>query len=222
MSADQPTKPLSCCVGMSAAWSRLLFGIVLTVVFVVLGSVIQIPYVALGPGSTINTLGTYDCGTVGSQPIFDVQRRRRPGGRRRGAPAPASHLNMTTISVTDGMTLFGALGLWITGNYALVPREEQFPPDKTVGRGPRGEREAVHRLPVGVRDRRVALAQPQRPELKGNSPRSPTSAASRRDRRASTCSIRKTGSSRLDGTPVTTLDSLRGALSTTLPGQVAR
>ena len=39
---------------------------------------------------------------------------------------------MTTISVTDNMPLFGALGMWATGRYALAPREDYFPPDKTV------------------------------------------------------------------------------------------
>ena len=42
------------------------------------------------------------------------------------------HLNMTTISVTDDMPLFEALGMWATGRYALAPREDYFPPDKTV------------------------------------------------------------------------------------------
>ena len=39
---------------------------------------------------------------------------------------------MTTISITDKVPLFEALGLWATGRYALAPREDYFPPDKTV------------------------------------------------------------------------------------------
>jgi PDZ domain-containing protein len=104
----------------------LLVGLILTSVLVTLGSTVKIPYVALGPGSTINTLGTYD-GT----PIFTFSGTGIPAAAEEPEPA-GSHLNMTTVSVTDGMTLFGALGLWATGNFALVPREEQFPPNQTV------------------------------------------------------------------------------------------
>ena len=43
---------------------------------------------------------------------------------------------MTTISVIDEGPAVRALGLWATGRYALAPREEYFPPDKTVERGP--------------------------------------------------------------------------------------
>ena len=39
---------------------------------------------------------------------------------------------MTTISLFDGVSLFEALGMWATGRYALAPREDYFPPDKTV------------------------------------------------------------------------------------------
>jgi PDZ domain-containing protein len=38
---------------------------------------------------------------------------------------------MTTISLHDGITLFGALGLWASGRYALAPREEYYKPGET-------------------------------------------------------------------------------------------
>ncbi|CAM2789592.1 PDZ domain-containing protein [Skermania piniformis] len=84
----------------------------------VLGSVLAVPYVALGPGPTFNTLGDAD-----GKPVVDI----------RGAELdPTSgHLNMTTVSVRDGLSLFEAFGYWISGRSALVPRSEVYPPDKS-------------------------------------------------------------------------------------------
>ncbi len=74
----------------------------------------------------------------------------------------AGHLNMTTISVIEKVPLFGALGMWATGRYALAPREEYFPPDKTVEEVQRAGRAGVPGLAVVRRDRRAAL--PRLPE----------------------------------------------------------
>jgi PDZ domain-containing protein len=38
---------------------------------------------------------------------------------------------MTTVSLTDDVSLFGALGLWVSGRYALAPREEFFRPGES-------------------------------------------------------------------------------------------
>ena len=40
-------------------------------------------------------------------------------------------LTMTTVSLTDDVSLFGALGLWVSGRYALAPREEFFRPGES-------------------------------------------------------------------------------------------
>jgi PDZ domain-containing protein len=40
----------------------------------------------------------------------------------------SGHLNLTTVSVIDDVTLYGALGLWISGRSVLIPRDEIFPP----------------------------------------------------------------------------------------------
>ncbi len=80
-----------------------------------LGGLAPVPYVALRPGPTFNTLGE-----VAGKTVVNIK----------GAPTyPTSgHLNMTTVSVIDNVTLYGALGLWISGRSALVPRDEIFPP----------------------------------------------------------------------------------------------
>lgn len=80
-----------------------------------LGGVAPVPFVALGPGPTFDTLGAID-----GKPVINVQ----------GEPTfpTTGQLNMTTVSVVDGVTLFGALGFWLSERNALVPREEVFPP----------------------------------------------------------------------------------------------
>lgn len=84
-----------------------------------LGGVATVPYVALGPGPTFDTLGQVDGTTVVK---IEGQRTYPTTGQ----------LNMTTVSVVDGVTLFGAVGLWFSGRNALVPRDDVFPPDQTA------------------------------------------------------------------------------------------
>ncbi|SDO21011.1 PDZ domain-containing protein [Nakamurella panacisegetis] len=102
----------------------LIVGSTLSVALVGVGATVPVPYVALGPGVTYDTLSR-----VGGTPVISFS-----------GDAPASvkqtdgtgHLNMTTVSVYDDMPLFGLLGMWMSGDYAVVPRAEVYPPDKTV------------------------------------------------------------------------------------------
>ncbi|AHH16287.1 PDZ domain-containing protein [Nocardia nova SH22a] len=93
----------------------LIAALVPVLVLGVVGSVVTVPFVALGPGPTFNTLGEVE----GKQVVAVA-----------GAPVdPTSgHLNMTTVSVRDGLNIFEALGLWVDGRYGLVPRAEIYPP----------------------------------------------------------------------------------------------
>ncbi|RIJ77205.1 PDZ domain-containing protein [Nakamurella silvestris] len=104
----------------------LLVGSAFTVVFVAVGSAVPIPYVKLGPGVTINTLGSYD----GSE-VFTFTGNDIPASVNENF-GEGSHLNMTTVSVTDGISLFGAIALWASGKYTVTPRDEIYPPDKTT------------------------------------------------------------------------------------------
>ena len=85
----------------------------------VLGGAATVPYVALGPGPTFDALGRVDGTTV----VKIEGERTYP---------TTGQLNMTTVSVVDGVTLFGALGFWLSGRNALVPRDEIFPPEQTA------------------------------------------------------------------------------------------
>jgi Lon-like protease len=104
--------------GVNRRILTLVVALVPVVAFSALLAVVTVPYVSLGPGPTFNTLGDVD----GKQ-VVDIQ----------GTEVhPASgHLNMTTVSQRDGLTLGQALGLWMSGREQLVPRDLVYPPDKS-------------------------------------------------------------------------------------------
>ncbi|HEU5472548.1 MAG TPA: PDZ domain-containing protein [Actinophytocola sp.] len=98
-------------------WTVLLSFVIFGVLGLV-GSFVQVPYVALGPGPTYDTLGEID----------DVQIVQVEGEQT----FPTSgQLRMTTVSVDDHVTLFGAAALWASGRYALAPRDEYIRPGET-------------------------------------------------------------------------------------------
>jgi PDZ domain-containing protein len=74
--------------------------------------------VALGPGPTYNTLDA-----VGDVPVIQVEGLE--------TYPTSGHLNMTTIAVSDQMTMFGALGAWASGYRRVVPRSTIYPPEKS-------------------------------------------------------------------------------------------
>ncbi|OYD69246.1 PDZ domain-containing protein [Rhodococcus sp. OK302] len=92
----------------------------------IVGSVVTVPYVALGPGPTFNTLGTVEVDADGktvTKPVVDIEGTE--------LDPTTGNLNMTTVSVRDQLTLFRAFGLWASGNHGLVPRAEVYPPTKS-------------------------------------------------------------------------------------------
>ncbi|MBN9099708.1 MULTISPECIES: PDZ domain-containing protein [unclassified Pseudonocardia] len=99
-------------------WTVVCAGL-LALALGVLGATLPVPLVALGPGPTFNTLGEVD-GTM----VVAVK----------GLPTypTAGNLNMTTVSVTDRLTLFNAIGFWAARDHQVVPRDTVFPPDKSA------------------------------------------------------------------------------------------
>ncbi len=88
------------------------------VVFGVLLASVPVPYVALGPGPTFNTLGEVE----GKQVVAIEGTETKP---------TSGNLNMTTVSQRDGLTLAQALAFWASGNDQLVPRDLVFPPERS-------------------------------------------------------------------------------------------
>lgn len=96
----------------------MLVALVPIVAFGVLLAAVTVPYVSLGPGPTFDTLDSYD-GKV----VVDIEGTE--------VHPTTGHLNMTTVSQRDGLTLGQALTLWISGREQLVPRDLVYPPDKS-------------------------------------------------------------------------------------------
>lgn len=85
----------------------------------VIGATLPVPFVALGPGPTYDTLGDYEDApivTVTDLPTYPT----------------SGHLNMTTVSVTDQISLFTAIAFWASAERRLVPRELLFPSDRSA------------------------------------------------------------------------------------------
>ena len=84
---------------------------------------VPVPYVILGPGPTLNTLGENS-----GQPLITIT----------GHPTypTTGHLNMVTIGYVGGpgvtVNIFSALASWLNSDKAVVPESELFPPGQTA------------------------------------------------------------------------------------------
>jgi len=85
---------------------------------------VPVPYVALIPGPTYNTLGP-----LGGKAVVRISGHRT-------YPA-TGHLNMVTVSYIGGpgasppFTIVAALQAWLSPHEAVVPQQELFPPGQT-------------------------------------------------------------------------------------------
>ncbi|MFP5023227.1 YlbL family protein [Pseudonocardia phyllosphaerae] len=98
-------------VRSSSWWSAL----VLLLALVAVGAIVPAPVVALGPGPTFDTLGEEH-----GAPVVSAE----------GLPTypTTGHLNMTTVGVSDGISVVRALQLWVSPQYQLAPRSSLYPP----------------------------------------------------------------------------------------------
>lgn len=78
----------------------------------------RVPYVALAPGPTYDTLGEVD-----GAPVLEIE--GRPTFPTDG------QLDLTTVGVQPELTLVEALGGWLDRQRAVVPREVVYPPGQT-------------------------------------------------------------------------------------------
>jgi Lon-like protease len=106
--------------------SRRLVTLIIAGVCVLAGllvaSLTPVPYVALTPGPTLNTLGS-----PSGQPLIQISGRR--------TYPTSGHLNMVTVSYSGGpgtrFNIFNALGAWLTPDDAVVPQSEIFSPGQS-------------------------------------------------------------------------------------------
>jgi PDZ domain-containing protein len=97
----------------------VLVGLFFVIVLTILAGQARVPYVALEPGPTYNTLGQDDTG----KDVIVLQ----------GATATASagQLRFVTISVQRDLNLLQALAGWWRDDDAVVPKELIYPPNQT-------------------------------------------------------------------------------------------
>jgi Lon-like protease len=102
---------------MSRRLVTLLIAGVCVLAGLVVASLTPVPYVALTPGPTLNTLGS-----PAGQPLIQISGRR--------TYPTSGHLNMVTVSYSGGpgtrFNIFNALGAWLTPDDAVVPQSEIF------------------------------------------------------------------------------------------------
>ncbi|HEX3591365.1 MAG TPA: PDZ domain-containing protein [Pseudonocardiaceae bacterium] len=113
-----PTPPRRPRRGLTRRTWTLVYSAAVVVVLGAVGAFVQVPYVALGPGPTFDTLSKVD----GTQVVAVSGTRTYPTD---------GQLRMVTVSLTNGTTLFSALGMWISGRYALAPREDYYQPGES-------------------------------------------------------------------------------------------
>lgn len=191
---------------MSLRGRTVLIGSTLTVGLLVATVAIPIPYVAVGPGVTYDTLGAVDGVEVISFSGDDI-----PPSVTEDVP-DSGHLNMTTISITDNVPLVEALGLWATGRYALAPREDYFPPDKTVEEVQEQDAQAFRDSQSAAEIAALTYLGYPNVTYVGEIPDgSPSSGVLQPQDQIVD----------IDGTPVTDFASLQAALADSTPGQIA-
>jgi Lon-like protease len=94
-----------------------------TLIAIAVAVLVPVPYVILGPGPTLNTLGQ-----LSGQPLISIS----------GHPTyPTSgNLNLVTISLQGGpgvrLNVFQALRSWLDPSEAVVPSSELFPPGQSA------------------------------------------------------------------------------------------
>jgi PDZ domain-containing protein len=95
----------------------------LVVLLSAIAALLPVPYVALSPGPTTNTLGSVDGTDL-------ISIKGHPTYPDRG------HLNLTTVSVLGGpaqrMDLVTALRGWLDSSIAVIPEEQVYPQGQTA------------------------------------------------------------------------------------------
>jgi PDZ domain-containing protein len=90
---------------------------------IVVAVVAPVPYVALTPGPTLNTLGS-----LAGKPLIQIKGHRTYPTK--------GNLNMVTVSFMGGpgthFNIFGALRAWLSPDDAVVPQQEIFTPGQST------------------------------------------------------------------------------------------
>jgi Lon-like protease len=107
---------------MSRRAATLLVAAAGVLIALAVALVAPVPYVALLPGPTLNTLGV-----SGSKPLIQIHGHQ--------TYPTSGHLNMVTVQFQGGpgtnFNIFAALRAWLSPDNAVVPEQEIFTPGQT-------------------------------------------------------------------------------------------
>jgi PDZ domain-containing protein len=108
---------------MSRRSLTLLIASVGTAAAIAVSVLVPVPYVILGPGPTLNTLGSSS-----GKPLITISGH--------AVYSTSGHLNMVTVSYQggpgDNLNIFSALAAWLDPDEAVVPESELFPPGQSA------------------------------------------------------------------------------------------
>src|SRR5262245_3817858 len=103
---------------MKSRGVTVLLGAIITALLTAGIMTAPVPYVVLGAGPTVDTLGEQK-----SKEVIEVT----------GAPTSTSagELRLTTVGVDDNVDLMYSIKAWLDDKEAVVPRELVYPPGQT-------------------------------------------------------------------------------------------
>lgn len=198
MQLNTAGRPPSSVIGVNRRILTLVVALVPILAFGVLLAVVTVPFVSLGPGPTFDTLGEVD----GKQVVAIEGTQTHP---------TTGHLNMTTVSQRDDLTLGEALTLWLSDTEQLVPRDLIYPPGKS-----REDVDKANNADFKQSEDSAAFA------ALGYLKYPPAVTVAKVPEPGPSAGKLKTGDAidAVNGVPVATVDEFTGLLKNTKPGQV--
>lgn len=102
---------------MSRRFQTLCGGVVILAVLLLIVLTVKVPFVAMVPGPTVNTIGKYQ-----GKPVISVEGDTKLN-------TPSGNLNLTTAGIVDNLTIFQAIEGWFDDGVSVVPTEVVYPPN---------------------------------------------------------------------------------------------
>lgn len=198
MQLNTAPRPPSSVIGVNRRILTLVVALVPILAFGVLLAVVTVPFVSLGPGPTFDTLGEVD-----GKPVVAIEGTQ--------THPTTGHLNMTTVSQRDDLTLGEALTLWLSDQEQLVPRDLIYPPGKS-----REDVDKANTADFKQSEDSAAYA------ALGYLKYPPAVTVAKVPEPGPSAGKLKTGDAidAVNGVPVATVDEFTGLLKNTKPGQV--
>ncbi|GGQ81048.1 YlbL family protein [Couchioplanes azureus] len=145
----------------------VIAGVVVTALLGAGAGLCPLPYVVLGPGPTVDTLGRHE-----GEPVIRVSGAKES--------ASAGQLRLTTVQVESEVGLPEAVASWFDGDRALAPRSVVYPPGRSTEQV---DRENTELFATSQRTAETValreLGHPPRPQVTAVTPGGPSAGALR-------------------------------------------